>query len=203
MSIMPFDLWNSVIWDFLNDTDHGIIRRVSKKLFNIDKEYTMSWTLCSTTKDLAFWALQLKHWPKKLIKLSKIIGFDDIELLSLCLDKCDGVANELPEMYLTNEHQLSNLLHAYVNSGYPMTTYFIKYAAYHGYVDCMKYAHEHGCPWHLCTTSMAVLKNNFECLEYAHKHGCPWDKHVIRFARHKNYIKCLTYAIEHGCPDVE
>ncbi len=46
-------------------------------------------------------------------------------------------------------------------------------AAWGGYLQCLKYAHENGCPWDSRTTTVA--KNNVVkvCLEYALANGCP------------------------------
>ena len=54
------------------------------------------------------------------------------------------------------------------------------WAAFNGEFECLKYAHENGCPWNtssyqdLC--SRAALYGHIECLKYAHENGCPWDK---------------------------
>jgi hypothetical protein len=65
-------------------------------------------------------------------------------------------------------------------------------------LECLKYAHEHNCPWdeRIC----AWAARNLECLEYAHTHGCPWDELTCAFAADNGSLACLKYAHEHGCP---
>ena len=42
-------------------------------------------------------------------------------------------------------------------------------------VECLKYAHENGCPWNEETCYYAAQNGHLECLKYAHENGCPWD----------------------------
>ena len=42
-----------------------------------------------------------------------------------------------------------------------------------GHLECLRYAHEHGCPWK-ATRAYAARQGHLECLRYAHEHGCPW-----------------------------
>ena len=45
----------------------------------------------------------------------------------------------------------------------------------------------------------ASEKNQFECLKYAHENGCPLDKSVVYNAvKHGNYY-VVKYCIENGC----
>ena len=74
------------------------------------------------------------------------------------------------------------------------------YASYHGHLDCLRYAHENGCPWYEFTTSNSSGKGYFECLKYAHENGCPWDKDTILFSAYKGHFDCLKYAHDNGCP---
>ena len=50
------------------------------------------------------------------------------------------------------------------------------YAAKNGHLDCLKYAHENGCPWDEDTCTNAAENGHLDCLIYAHENGCPWDK---------------------------
>ena len=70
-----------------------------------------------------------------------------------------------------------------------------------GSLVCLRYLHEHGCPWDERTHVKAVEQNQLTCLEYAHVHGCPWDASVTAAAAmsHAN-MPCLKYLYEHGCP---
>jgi hypothetical protein len=73
-------------------------------------------------------------------------------------------------------------------------------AAKRRHLECLRYAHEHGCPWDEEICWMAALDGNLECLKYAHEHGCPWDKETCRWAASSGHLECLKYAHEHGCP---
>ena len=53
------------------------------------------------------------------------------------------------------------------------------YAAKYGHLECLKYAHENGCPWDEVTCSEAAENGHLECLKYAHENGCPWDEEMF------------------------
>ena len=74
------------------------------------------------------------------------------------------------------------------------------YAASNGHLECLKYAHEHGCPWDEYTCSFAAGYGHLECLKYAHEHGCPWDYWTCDKAAEKGHLECLKYACAHGFP---
>ena len=46
-------------------------------------------------------------------------------------------------------------------------------------LECLKYAHEHGCPWDILTCMYAALNGHLDCLQYAHENGCPWDGGIL------------------------
>jgi len=69
-----------------------------------------------------------------------------------------------------------------------------------GYLDCMRYAHEHGCPWDVWTCSYAARNGHLSCLQYAHDHGCPWNEWTCSYAAENGHLSCLQYARDHGCP---
>ena len=73
-------------------------------------------------------------------------------------------------------------------------------AAENGHLECLKYAHEHGCPWNEETCSFAAMHGHLECLKYARERGCPWDVWTCRDAAWKGHLECLKYAREHRCP---
>ena len=73
-------------------------------------------------------------------------------------------------------------------------------AAKYGELECLKYAHENGCPWDEETCASAAEKGKLECLKYAHENGCPWDEDTCEFAAAKGDLECLKYACENGCP---
>ena len=39
-----------------------------------------------------------------------------------------------------------------------------------------------------------------DCLRYAHEHGCPWDEETCIDAAMLGEQDCLRYALENGCP---
>jgi hypothetical protein len=46
-------------------------------------------------------------------------------------------------------------------------------AAKNGHLDCLKFAHENGCPWSENTTSYAARGGQLNCLKYSHENCCP------------------------------
>lgn len=72
--------------------------------------------------------------------------------------------------------------------------------ARHGMLDCLKYAHENGCPWDEWTCNAAACSGYLECLKYAHENGCPWSKFTAYYAAREGHLDCLIYAHENGCP---
>ena len=51
------------------------------------------------------------------------------------------------------------------------------------------------------TACQTAAKNGqLECLKHAHEHGCPWDEKTCESAAKNGHLECLKYAREHGCP---
>ena len=73
-------------------------------------------------------------------------------------------------------------------------------AARAGSLECLKYAHAHGCPWNRWTCVSAAAAGSLECLKYAHEHGCPWDGYTRLNAVINGSLECLEYAKSNGCP---
>jgi len=73
-------------------------------------------------------------------------------------------------------------------------------AAVRGDVECLKYAHENGCPWNELTSWGAAKNGHIECLKYAHENGCPWDERTCWEAAEFGQFECLKYALKEGCP---
>ena len=73
-------------------------------------------------------------------------------------------------------------------------------AAWNGHIECLRYARENGCPWDDGTCASAAWSGRIECLRYAHEHGCPWNAATSRFAALNGHIECLRYARDNGCP---
>ena len=54
------------------------------------------------------------------------------------------------------------------NRGNAITTYKVPYTSFaskRGYLSCLKYAHENGCPWGISTSCSAARKGNLQLLE--------------------------------------
>lgn len=50
------------------------------------------------------------------------------------------------------------------------------------------------------TCAIAALHESFECLKYAHEQGCPWNWETCYAAKMRNNLECLNYARANGCP---
>lgn len=49
-------------------------------------------------------------------------------------------------------------------------------------------------------TALETAKGGFlDCLKYAREHGCPWDSRTCYFAAKNGHLDCLKYAIDKGC----
>lgn len=73
-------------------------------------------------------------------------------------------------------------------------------AAKYGHLDCLTYAHENGCPWGLMTCWSAAAGGHLDCLKYARENGCPWDERTCARAATHGHLDCLEYANVNGCP---
>ena len=74
------------------------------------------------------------------------------------------------------------------------------YAAFNGHLDCLRYAHEKGCPWNIRTASFAADGGQLGCLKYVHENGCPWHRFTTSHAAENGHFDCLKYAYENGSP---
>lgn len=48
-----------------------------------------------------------------------------------------------------------------------------KNSAYWGHLECLKRAHELGCPWDKYVYDVAVEGNHVECIHYLENNNCP------------------------------
>ena len=46
------------------------------------------------------------------------------------------------------------------------------------------------------TCSEAAKNGHLECLKYAHENGCPWDQWTCRQAAENGHLECLKYLHE-------
>ena len=72
-------------------------------------------------------------------------------------------------------------------------------SAQRGHLECLRYAHEKGCPWDKDICTEASSNGHLECLRYAHEHGCSWDEWTCYYAS-EGHVECFRYALENGCP---
>ena len=94
---------------------------------------------------------------------------------------------------------LECLRYAHEN-GCPWDVYTCASAAGGGHLECLRYAHENGCPWGGATCASAAGGGHLECLRYAHENGCPWGGATCASAARGGHLECLRYAHENGCP---
>ena len=78
--------------------------------------------------------------------------------------------------------------------------YICETAAQKGHLDCLRYAHENGCPWNWKTCAHAAANGHLKCLKYAHENGCPCEEGTCMRAASYGHLDCLRYAHENGCP---
>ena len=66
-------------------------------------------------------------------------------------------------------------------------------AASNGHLECLKYAHENGCPWNELSDLFyaAAANGHLECLKYLHEKGCPWDEWTCSEAARNGHLECL------------
>lgn len=74
------------------------------------------------------------------------------------------------------------------------------YSTCQNQLECLRFAHEHGCPWDERTPAYAAEGGHLACLQYAHENGCPWDEVTCTFAAKNGHLACLQYARAHDCP---
>lgn len=70
----------------------------------------------------------------------------------------------------------------------------------YGLMDCLKLLHQYGAAWDLRTTSTAAEYGRLDCLEFLHENDCPWDGDTTKNAAINGQLNCLRYARNNGCP---
>ncbi|CAI6373202.1 unnamed protein product [Macrosiphum euphorbiae] len=79
-------------------------------------------------------------------------------------------------------------------------------AAFHGHINCMKFARAIGVPWYTpnvwqrSACDEAADKGHMECLVYAHANGSPWSRWTCNFAAGSGHLDCLKYCRDNGFP---
>jgi hypothetical protein len=132
--------------------------------------------------------------------------YGDLSILQYVIEKGCSWDEEITKHAASNPRitNLEFLTYIYQNAGgwHPTTC---ETAASSGNLECLKYAHEHGCDWSgdgwdgvVCAN--AALDGHLSCLIYAHAHGCDWDEDTCTSAAIGDHLPCLEYAHTNGCP---
>lgn len=61
-------------------------------------------------------------------------------------------------------------------------------------------AHSLGATLDAACCTVAVLRCHLHCLKYLHEHGCPWNEDTGRAAASSGRLPLLQYVVEQGCP---
>ncbi len=112
--------------------------------------------------------------------------------------KVSGILNIKTTLYAAENGHLDCLKYAHDN-GCPWNIHTTLFAAKNNHLDCLKYAHENGCPWYIGSTSVSAENGHLDCLKYSHENGCPWNQRATLNAAKNGYLECLKYAFENGC----
>ena len=71
-----------------------------------------------------------------------------------------------------------------------------------GHLECLKYAHENGCPWDEYTCTAAADYGHLEILQYAHDNGCAGSAkyaHLLpRAQTHEPLVRHLIFCLTTG-----
>ena len=133
----------------------------------------------------------------------KINGINDI----VNLNKIIKMKNKIEETNIYQNYNICYIIAKYGDleclkyaheNGCPWE-YTYHTAAENGHLDCLKYAHENGCTWDEDTCSSAASNGHLDCLKYAHENGCTWDEDTCRYAAENGHLNCLKYAHENDC----
>ena len=108
--------------------------------------------------------------------------------------------NEENQEYLdaAKNGNLNCLKYAHEN-GCPWNKDTCHYASQNGHLNCLKYAHENSCSWNEKTCRRAAYNGHLDCLKYAHENGCKWNKNTREYAAKNGHLDCLKYARDNGC----
>jgi len=134
-------------------------------------------------------------------KMPKFIKNISLRLLSASVVKenfnSDDISKVLPKHITSSVTSIDTCCTKQVSL--PKSADLCAEAVMNGHLECLKYAHEHGCEWDSETCSIAAWKGHVDCLKYAREHGCEWDKYTTLNAARKGHLDCLKYAYENGC----
>ena len=75
-----------------------------------------------------------------------------------------------------------------------------------GRLDLLVEARVLGYPWNAYTCEFAASNGHLECLKYAHEHGCPWDEGTFEdsvCAMSNGNMEVILFLIEREHPDTQ
>ena len=68
-------------------------------------------------------------------------------------------------------------------------------AARNNHLNCVEYAHSHGCPWSENAPAGAATHGYLDIIQFCYTHKCPWNEHTCNNAAHGGHLNCLQYDI--------
>ena len=86
------------------------------------------------------------------------------------------------------------------NNMCPWDEEMCEYAAENGQLECLKYAHENGCPWDREDVHESRLEWTFGVFEVRARERVSLERGHVRVCRQNGHLECLKYARENGCP---
>lgn len=90
-------------------------------------------------------------------------------------------------------------LHYALENGCPIHEHACSRACEYGLLDCLKLLHQHNAPWSTDCTYLAAENGHLDCLQYLHENGCPWKRNAVEVAEYNDHTLCLEYLRIHGC----
>ena len=197
----PFEVVEPIIAEFYSD--FPVLRKIGAIRF---AQKSMELAIESGCFTIVNYLARTGHsWPQDAVR--RIVKKGNLDMLKLALetgctlkgDECSTAAmnGHLHCMkYLREEHHC------------PWDENTTHQAVRNGSVDCLRYAHENGCPWRtqqdwrfgvdeglqdICT--LAVTLGRLDCLKYVHRKGVLFHPDVLIKAVD---IECIKYARDHG-----
>lgn len=187
----------------VNTTTHVILRYVSLfRTFHLSKKRTiyMKDFMKTATVELLKWAQAQSatefEWDSEVMD-----NINSIECMKYAIDECGFIPTHYTMDTIASNGNLELMKYLHERYGYRFENNMntCRFATMYGHVECLQYAHEHGCPWDEQVCWKAAFNGHIDCLKYAHQNGCPWDVYTIRCAAESGHIECLKYAFDNGC----
>src|SRR5690606_15548781 len=110
------------------------------------------------------------------------------------------------KLYACIKYMCTNIVPKFVDENiYLLSENTCSYAAKYDSIECLKYAHEHGCKMNSYICSNAVKYGSIECLKYGYENRSSsdileWDEVLCKWAAEYDSDEILRYLHENGCP---